>query len=221
MYKRQILALAVAFAARGMISSVVTRITAIVALEVSGVMANKKQPRVSFPNTLVLLCMLIPHLLGKVSSLSDLCSATQEISMKPGVNLGSKTIVLLVEKLAVDGFKLASCMRTITHYGAMGFVPLLDTAALGAVAKLTPLLLRVLRILPEDDGRVRARRLIAAVITMSPNTTSHIQGASTVEAAVKLVVNSTGEVSTNVDVTLGLQILFSLCLLYTSPSPRD
>ena len=205
-----ILALAVAFAARGMISSVVTRITAIVALEVSGVMANKKQPRVSFPNTLVLLCILIPHLLGKVSSLSDLCSATQEISMKPGVNLGSKTIVLLVEKLAVDGFKLASCMRTITHYGAMGFVPLLDTAALGAVAKLTPLLLRVLRILPEDDVRVRARRLIAAVITMSPNTTSHIQGASTVEAAVKLVVNSTGEVSTNVDVTLGLQILFSL-----------
>ena len=122
-----ILALAVAFAARGMISSVGTRITAIVALEVSGVMANKKQPRVSFPNTLVLLCMLIPHLLGKVSSLSDLCSATQEISMKPGVNLGSKNIVLLVEKLAVD-FKLASCMRTITHYGAMGFVPLLDTA---------------------------------------------------------------------------------------------
>jgi len=199
-----ILALAVAFAARGAISSAVTRITAIVGLEVSAVMADKK-PR--FPNTLILLCILIPHLLDTVSSVHGLRSA----SLKPTVvNLGSKSIVLLVERLAIDGFKLASCMQTMSHYSAMGFVSLLDTAALSAVAKLTPLLLRVLHILPEGDVRGRARCLIAAIFTMSPSTTCHIQGASTVEAAVKLVVNSTGEMSTNADVALGFQILFSL-----------
>ena len=42
-----------------------------------------------------------------MSSLSELMQCAQEISMKPGVNLGSKNIVLLVEKLAVS--RLQTC----------------------------------------------------------------------------------------------------------------
>jgi len=118
----------------------------------------------------------------------------------------------LVQSLLEKFSREAPCAQAIMlRLSTSGFAILLDAPALRAVARATPAILRILSILPLGV-RARARHAIISVMAQSKDSIRHLQGAGTVDAAARLVIDSKlshGKAAT-ADTTLGIRLLTSI-----------
>lgn len=171
-------------------SLVITRLATIASLD-SAVVKSSKNFSEHFPSTFVLLTMLPTHQQPHQPHNSEE-ELIRSMSVAPASNSSS-----LVKRLQV----------TSANINTLHFSELLEPAALGALTKVTPILLRMLLILPKDALRLHVSLVFAEIITQIPKATWYLRSSSSIEAIVNLIIDSKLNA---IDIALGLNILSSL-----------
>ena len=201
-----VLALAITLMSRNRLSTALGRLAIIAVAEAT--VESTTDINATQPGALVLISMLAPRLHDATDGHDNLFRVDSDFFPSGGPPSLPASMSSLLDAIAVDDSSRIRCVDAFSK----GVTLLLDTAAVNAIAKATPALLRVLLALPPGSLRARARRAIAIIAAEIAEATRYLLGAGAVEAAVRLVVEAKGTPGKTAasDAAFGCTLLASL-----------